>query len=59
MSNKVYIAVSLDGYIADRDDSIEWLSIVPNTDENLIDFTNFMDSIDCLVMGKDTFEVNS
>ena len=57
MSNKVYIAVSLDGYIADKNDSVEWLSIVPNRDENLIDFTNFMDSIDCLVMGKNTFEI--
>ncbi len=55
MSNKVYIAVSLDGYIADKDDSVDWLGMVPATDELTADFPDFMETIDCLVMGKNTF----
>jgi len=57
MSNKVYIAVSLDGYISDKNGSVDWLSIVPHTEENQNDFLNFMNTIDCLVMGRNTFEV--
>lgn len=57
MSNKVYIAVSLDGYIADKNNSVDWLSMVPMDDETQKNFSNFMDTIDCLVMGRNTFEV--
>ncbi len=57
MSNKVYIAVSLDGYIADKNDSVDWLSMVPITDEITTDFPDFMETIDCLVMGKNTFKM--
>ena len=56
MSNKVYIAVSLDGYISDKNSSVDWLSIVPMTDQVQKCFTDFMDTIDCLVMGRNTFE---
>lgn len=56
MSNKIYMAVSLDGYIADKNGSVDWLSIVPMTDEVQKCFTDFMETIDCLVMGRNTFE---
>ncbi len=56
MSNKVYIAVSLDGYIADTNGEINWLSMIPMTEELQSEFTNFMDGVDCLVMGRNTFE---
>lgn len=51
------VAVSLDGYIADKNGSVDWLSIVPTTDETQKDFTNFMNTVDCLVIGRNTFEV--
>lgn len=57
MSNKVYIAVSLDGYIADKNGSVDWLNIVPTSDDIKTDFPNFMETIDCLVMGRNTFEI--
>lgn len=57
MSNKVYIAVSLDGYIADKNGSVDWLSMVPMDEETQNLFNNFMDSVDCVVMGRNTFEV--
>ena len=56
MSNKVYIATSLDGYIADENGGIEWLSVAPMTEESQSAFTHFMESIDALVMGRNTFD---
>ena len=56
MSNRIYIAVSLDGFIADKNGAIDWLSLVPMTEEVQSEFTNFMDTIDTLVMGRNTFE---
>jgi len=57
MSNKVYIAVSLDGFIADKDNTVDWLNSVPMTDELMSEFSDFMDSVDAVVMGRNTFEV--
>lgn len=54
--NKVYIGVSIDGYIADRNGGLEWLEQVPNPDNNSMGYEEFMSGIDALVMGKNTFE---
>ena len=56
MSNRIYIATSLDGYIADKNGAITWLDMIPMTKEVQSEFTNFMDTIDALVMGRNTFE---
>ncbi|MBY6187721.1 dihydrofolate reductase family protein [Marinobacter hydrocarbonoclasticus] len=56
MSNFVYIATSLDGYIADVDGGVEWLHSVPNPEGNDFGFGAFMESIDALVMGRKTYE---
>lgn len=54
--NSVYIATSLDGYIADRNGSIAFLDSIPNTEEDDMGYYAFMDRIDALVMGRTTFE---
>lgn len=54
--NVVYIATSIDGYIADRNGGLEWLNIVPNPEHKDLGFTDFMNRIDALVMGRTTFE---
>jgi dihydrofolate reductase len=54
MANKVFIATSLDGYIADRDGGLDWLP-APDSIENS-GFEEFMETIDALVMGRNTFE---
>ena len=55
-SNKVFIATSLDGYIADKDGGIDWLHSIPNPDNIDMGYAAFMSNIDALVMGRTTFE---
>jgi dihydrofolate reductase len=54
--NSVYIATSLDGYIADKKEEIDWLYSVPNPDKSDLGFTKFIERIDAMVMGRNTFE---
>jgi dihydrofolate reductase len=57
MKNYVYIATSLDGYIADEEEKLDWL---PNPEKELnlgINFPEFINKIDAIVMGKNTFEM--
>ena len=56
MLNKVYIAASLDGYIADKDGSLEWLQSVPNPDGLDLGYKDFMNGIDAIIMGRVTYE---
>lgn len=55
-SNKVFIATSLDGYIADKNGGIDWLHAIPNPDNLDFGYNKFMSQIDALVMGRTTFE---
>jgi len=56
MTNTVYIATSLDGYIADENGGLDWLHSIPNPEGSDFGFAEFMDRIDALVMGRNTFE---
>jgi dihydrofolate reductase len=56
MANKVFIATSLDGCIADKNGGIDWLHNIPNPDNLDMGYNNFMKGIDAIVMGKNTFE---
>ncbi|MEJ2055762.1 MAG: dihydrofolate reductase family protein [Calditrichaceae bacterium] len=56
MSNFIYIAQSLDGYIADKDGGIDWLNEIPNPEDSDFGFGEFMNRIDAVVMGRKTFE---
>lgn len=56
MTVKVYIAASLDGFIADRNGSINWLTGIPTPENDDFGFSDFMASIDAVVMGRKTFE---
>ena len=47
---KLFIATSLDGYIARTDDSVDWLF----TDDDC-GYSDFISSIDTLIMGRKTF----
>ena len=56
MSNIVYIATSLDGYIADKDGGLDWLQSIPNPENLDMGWVDLMDRIDALVMGHKTFQ---
>jgi len=51
----LYIAVSLDGYIARQDGSIDWLPQPSETDGDM-GYREFYDTIDTVVMGRTTYE---
>ncbi len=50
----LYIASSLDGYIAAKDESLEWLFKVEGEGDN--GYSNFYDTVDTVLMGKKTFD---
>ena len=56
MANIVYIATSLDGFIARKDGSIDWLMDIPNPEQSDYGFGSFLERIDGIVMGRKTFE---
>ena len=56
MKCSVYIATSVDGFIAKKDGSVDWLHTAGNLDAQMGDedmgFNAFMDSVDCMIMGR-------
>ncbi|MCG8581154.1 MAG: dihydrofolate reductase family protein [Bacteroidales bacterium] len=54
--NRVFIATSLDGYIADKNGSLDWLFSIPNPDQIDMGYEPFMSVTDAIVMGRVTFE---
>ena len=52
----VFIAVSLDGFIARKDHAIDWLEGQGTTTEEH-GYTQFLDSVDGLIFGRKTYEV--
>jgi len=52
----LYIAASLDGYIARTDGSIDWLSTVEKPGEDY-GYASFYSSIDAVVAGRKTYEL--
>ncbi len=51
----VYIATSIDGYIATEDESLAWLEAAGSPDEDY-GFQGFLDSVDALAMGRGTYD---
>lgn len=56
MTNYVYIATSLDGFIATSNGGLEWLEELPNPEQSDYGYAEFMKSIDAIMMGRNTFE---
>lgn len=54
--NYVYIASSLDGYIAKQDGEINWLHDNPNPNNDDYGYADFIKNIDALVMGRNAYE---
>jgi dihydrofolate reductase len=56
MANYVFIATSLDGFIATKEGGLDWLNEIPNPDQNDYGYNEFKSGIDAIVMGRNTFE---
>lgn len=54
--NSVFIATSMDGYIADKNGGIDWLETIPELNHIDTGYAAFTAEIDALVMGRITFE---
>lgn len=55
----LYIATSLDGYVADEDGDVEWLETFEDSYEDGEEgssYETFFEDVDCLVMGSNTYE---
>ena len=57
MTVSVYIATSLDGYIATPSGGLDWLDNFPNPTNSDYGFLEFIDGIDAIVMGRHTYEI--
>jgi dihydrofolate reductase len=63
MKCSVYIATSADGYIAAPDGGVDWLQTAGNKKVDMgsedMGFKAFMDSVDCIIMGRKCMEMIS
>lgn len=63
MKCSVYIATSVDGFIATPDGGVDWLHTAGNLDADMgaedMGFKAFMDSVDCMIMGRKCMEMIS
>ena len=63
MKCSVYIATSADGYIATPDGGVDWLHTAGNLEVDMgsedMGFQSFMDSVDCMIMGRKCMEIIS
>lgn len=50
----LYIGISLDGYIATKDDSLEWLLSTEGSGDN--GFGAFYDTVDTIILGRRTYD---
>lgn len=51
-----YIATSLDGKIADVNGNVDWLEQIPNPDKSDYGYQDFLNTVDCTIMGNNTYQ---
>ena len=56
MKGSINMAMSVDGYIAEKDGGIDWLNNQPTVENEDFGFTEFINNIDVIIMGKNSFD---
>ncbi len=56
MKVKLYIAMSLDGYVADIKSGVDFLKGDGSDEDNFGSYTEFYDSIDTVILGHNTYQ---
>jgi dihydrofolate reductase len=56
MNVHMYLAISIDGYIAGPSGELGWLDSVPNPDGDDMGSIDFFSRMDALIMGRNTFD---
>ncbi|WP_136481899.1 dihydrofolate reductase family protein [Cognatitamlana onchidii] len=56
MKNIVFLAKSIDNYIAGKQGELDWLEMVPNPEQLDMGYNALMNDIDAIVMGSSTFK---
>jgi dihydrofolate reductase len=51
----LYIAASIDGYIADAEGGVAWLESIPNPEQNDYDYYHFYEKVEITIMGGTTY----
>lgn len=51
-----YVATTLDGFIADPDDSLAWLLKQPHDEGGPLNYADFIDGVGAIAMGSTTYE---
>lgn len=64
MKCSVFIATSVDGFVATKDGAVDWLHTAGNgkalsSEDAAMGLRDFMSSVDCMIMGRKTMEVIS
>lgn len=57
MKASVFIACSLDGFIAHEDGGLDWLPVPAGPDDEDYGYKAFEDTVDVIVMGRNTFDI--
>ncbi|HRK73467.1 MAG TPA: dihydrofolate reductase family protein [Rhodothermales bacterium] len=52
----LYIAISMDGYIADEQGEMDWLEQFPNPAQEDYGYAHFLSGVEVVVMGRKTYE---
>ena len=56
MGTVYYTATTLDGYLADEQDSLDWLFVQDIDEEGPMNYTEFIANVGATVMGRTTYE---
>ncbi|NED60223.1 dihydrofolate reductase, partial [Streptomyces sp. SID10244] len=52
---RYYTATTLDGFLADENDSLDWLLTQPIDDDGAMNYGTFISEVGCVVMGATTY----